>query len=101
MSDKIFKTYEEQISILVSRGINISTNEERDFALSILSREGYYNTINGYKKLFPSHLKDDADRMCHIMFIGLFTKVIDYGIKNRLIAPPSEDYVCDVLIEYR
>ncbi len=57
--------------------------------------------INGYKKLFPSHLKDDADRMCHIMFIGLFTKVIDYGIKNRLIAPPSEDYVCDVLIEYR
>lgn len=52
MSDKIFKTYEEQISILVSRGINISTNEERDFALSILSREGYYNTINGYKKPF-------------------------------------------------
>ena len=37
---------------MVSRGINISTNEERDFALSILSREGYYNTINGYKKPF-------------------------------------------------
>lgn len=52
MSDKVFKTYEEQISILVSRGINISTDEERDFAFSILSREGYYNIINGYKKPF-------------------------------------------------
>ena len=26
--------------------------------------------ISGYKKLFPKHLKDDADRMCHDMFMG-------------------------------
>ena len=46
---KEFKTYQEQIEILKSRGIVIS-NEE--FALEKLQEDNYYNIINGYKDLF-------------------------------------------------
>lgn len=54
MSEKDFKTYDEQINILVSRGIQIVTPEDKSFAKKTLQREGYYNLINGYKKLFLS-----------------------------------------------
>ena len=46
---KEFKTYQEQIEILKSRGIVIN-NEE--FALEKLQEDNYYNIINGYKDLF-------------------------------------------------
>lgn len=46
---KEFKTYQEQIEILKSRGIVIN-NEE--FALEKLQEDNYYNIINGYKALF-------------------------------------------------
>lgn len=45
---KGFKTFEEQIDILKSRGLIIPDKEQ---TISILSRENYYNIINGYK--FP------------------------------------------------
>lgn len=46
---KEFKTYQEQIEILKSRGIVISKEE---FALEKLQEDNYYNIINGYKDLF-------------------------------------------------
>ena len=46
---KEFKTYQEQIELLKSRGIVIN-NEE--FALEKLQEDNYYNIINGYKDLF-------------------------------------------------
>ncbi len=52
MPEKDFKTYDEQLNILVSRGINISDPESKSFAKKVLQREGYYNLINGYNKLF-------------------------------------------------
>ena len=47
--EKNFKTIEEQIEILKSRGIFI--NDERK-AKELLTENNYYNLINGYKDLF-------------------------------------------------
>lgn len=45
--DKPFKTIDEQIKILESRGMKVDES-----ARDILLREGYYSVINGYKDLF-------------------------------------------------
>lgn len=50
--DKIFKTHDELIALLISRNIDISTPEHKSFAKKALQHEGYYNLINGYSKLF-------------------------------------------------
>ncbi len=47
--DKPFKTYDEQIKILLSRNINIP---DYDFARMVLSSLSYYTIINGYKDTF-------------------------------------------------
>lgn len=49
--DKPFKTYDEQIRILLSRNINIP---DYDFARMVLSSLSYYTIINGYKDTFLS-----------------------------------------------
>lgn len=46
---KDFKTFDEQVSILETRGMVITNREE---VMTILARENYYNVINGYKDLF-------------------------------------------------
>ena len=52
MPEKEFKSYEELISLLISRGVDISTSDHKSFAKKALQHEGYYNLINGYSKLF-------------------------------------------------
>lgn len=59
MSDKVFKTHDELIALLASRGVDISTGEAKRFAKTRLQHEGYYNLINGYKKLFLKDSKKD------------------------------------------
>lgn len=50
--EKPFKTYDEQIQLLISRGIEISNLQQKSNAKKLLQHEGYYNLINGYSKLF-------------------------------------------------
>lgn len=45
--DKPFKTIDEQVAILESRGMRTDAKTP-----SILRREGYYSVVNGYKALF-------------------------------------------------
>lgn len=52
MADKVFKTYDEQLNILKSRGIVMETSRQCKIAKNIIQREGYYKLINGYKGLF-------------------------------------------------
>lgn len=60
MADKVFKTHDELIALLISRGIDISTPEHKSFAKKALQHKGYYNLINGYSKLFIlSTIPDD------------------------------------------
>lgn len=51
MSDKLFTTYDEQIELLVNRGVNIS-KDDKSFAYEVLKKVGYYSLINGYKEPF-------------------------------------------------
>lgn len=52
MTDKIFKTHDEQISLLESRGICFPSRSDKSNLKKALQRIGYYNLINGYNKLF-------------------------------------------------
>ncbi len=52
MGDKVFKTYDEQISILESRGMDLLDKNERQNAKKLIQRIGYYKLINGYKTPF-------------------------------------------------
>ena len=60
--DKPFKTHEELIELLKNRGIDISTQDDEIYAKNILSKEGYYNIINGYNNEFsPDGLLSRAE----------------------------------------
>lgn len=52
MTDKTFKTYDEQLDILEKRGIDFSKRRERKKCKNIIQRIGYYKLINGYKAPF-------------------------------------------------
>lgn len=49
MEEKVFRTTEEQISIL--KGRNLIINDDAS-AIDVLQRENYYNLVNGYKDVF-------------------------------------------------
>lgn len=46
---KEFKTYDEQIELLKTRGLKI---DDESFAIQKLEEDNYYNIINGYRDLF-------------------------------------------------
>lgn len=46
---KVFKTLEEQVNILIDRGLVI---DDHDSTMEVLEFENYYNLINGYSDLF-------------------------------------------------
>lgn len=52
MEEKVFKTLDELVNILKTRGMDIPDASERDYAKRVLEKHGYYNLINGYNKLF-------------------------------------------------
>jgi len=55
--------------------------------------------ITGYKKLFPKHLGDDADRACHAMACFLYDAVVLYAQRIGRIKPPAEGSTCEVLMQ--
>lgn len=55
--------------------------------------------ISGYKKLFPKHLKEDAERSCYNMFEDFCSVIIEYAQRTGKIKMPSQECYCDVLIE--
>lgn len=57
--------------------------------------------VSGYKKLFPKHLSDDADRRCCGVFEAMYTFFTEHAQKSGEIEPPSENCYCDVLIQFR
>lgn len=65
--------------------------------------EDYFRLVKkfvaGYKKLFPKHLNDDADRSCHAMACFLFSTVVDYAQRIGRIEPPTEGSTCEVLMK--
>lgn len=57
--------------------------------------------VSGYKKLFPAHLGDDADRMCRGIFVALYTVIIEYAQRTGVIDRPTEGSYCDVMVQFK
>lgn len=60
-----------------------------------------YGFVEGYKKLFPKHLQDDADRMCQGMFVGMFAVIVEYAQRTGKIEMPSKNCYCDVIQQFK
>ena len=56
--------------------------------------------VRGYKRLFPKHLSDDADRMCNNMFMGMYSVIVEYAQRTGKGPMPSENCFCDVMIQH-
>lgn len=106
MPDKPFKTYDELIDILNKRGLSISTPEEKKYAETVLSQEGYYNLVNGYSKLFlenSSNSYKDGVTLHEIYAVYQFDRIlrdiffryilrIETHVKNLIAHSFSEQY---------
>lgn len=57
--------------------------------------------IAEYKKLFPKHLEDDAQRMCHSMVFNFFEVISDICVKQGVLAKADVEWVCDVLVQFK
>ena len=60
-----------------------------------------YGFVKGYKKLFPKHLQDDADRMCQGMFVGMYSVIVEYAQRTGKIEMPSENCYCDIMQQFK
>lgn len=52
MPDKMYKTHNQQLAILRSRGMTIAKGSQGSKVKKVLERENYYSVINGYKEPF-------------------------------------------------
>lgn len=59
------------------------------------------NFVKGYKRLFPKHLEDDADRMCQNMFFGMYLVIVNYAQRTEKIKKPSSEFCCDVIQQFK
>ena len=81
MEEKVFKSLDDLVDLLISRGVSISDVSERDYAKRVLSKTGYYNLINGYNKLFlepgsnGTHYRDGTT-MYEINLLYQFDRVL-------------------------
>lgn len=57
--DKVFRTHNQQLKILRSRGLTIKNGSK---AKRVLEKENYYNLINGYKDLFINTTYTDSEK---------------------------------------
>lgn len=76
--DKPFKTYDEQIEILISRKLVITDKEFAKYALKTFT---YYDLINGYKEIFTDG--DDFIPDISIEYLYLFAQ-FDKSLQNIL-----------------
>ena len=56
---------------------------------------------DGYRKLFPAHLADDAQRMCSNMFPALSKTIIRRGQETGRLSEGNPDRYCDVMVQWR
>ncbi len=80
--NKPFKTYDEQIRLLISRNVEI---DDYDFAKNALSSFSYYTLINGYKNTFLSEPGTD-NFIPGTNFNDLYTlHIIDSNLNNIIL----------------
>lgn len=80
-----FKTFDDQIKILKSRGLTIDND---DIVKNILSRENYYNIINGYKHPFLDHSSSMEKYIQNCNFNELYSLYnFDRSIRSIIFKP--------------
>lgn len=83
MSEKTFKSVEEQIEILSRRGLNF---KEKEYATKILYKISYYDLINGYKDIFlkkKAHVEDDDEYKPGTYFEDIYSLYLfDESLRN-------------------
>ncbi len=60
-----------------------------------------YDFVSDYKKLFPKHLNDDADRMCQRTYVDMFAVVVYYAQKTEKVAIPTKGCSIDVMVQFK
>lgn len=116
MAEKKFKTYDEMIDLLRSRNMDIPDGTPARKAKILLQREGYYNIVNGYKRLFlvssnPEEYKDGTtldelfalyafDRSIRDIFLRA-TLHIETNVKNLISYTFSSQYGHDNYLLYK
>lgn len=98
MVEKVFKSYDEQLEILCSRGLGID-----DYSKNILKKENYYNVINGYKDLFlesilPIEKYKNGTKLSEIYGLYEFDRELRFIFLKRLLI--IENYLKS-LISYK
>lgn len=58
--------------------------------------------VEGYKNLFPAHLENEVTRACNYMFLTLYATIVcDVAKEKELLKIPSDNSICDVLIQFK
>lgn len=60
----------------------------------------FHRFAEGYRRLIPAHLSDDAKRLTYGFFDGLAEILFKYGEESGQIAPPETPY-CEILIQHK
>lgn len=116
MVEKTFKTYDEMIGLLRSRNMSIPDGTAKRKAKILLQREGYYNIVNGYKRLFLNSLEPEEykegttidelfalyafDRSIREIFLRAILH-IETNVKNLISYTISEHYGHDNYLLYK
>lgn len=90
MGNKPFKTYDEQINILKSRGLIFDSETD---AKIFLEANSYYNVINGYKEAFiikPEERYMPDTKFEYIKALYLFDKKLRHSILSILLEIETE-----------
>jgi hypothetical protein len=57
---------------------------------------------DGYIKLFPKHLKDDAEQAMYFFFIGgFYANMVMIAQDRNLLDKPSQNNCCDVIVQFK
>lgn len=57
--------------------------------------------LENYKKLFPAHVSSDVKRLCHDLFLGFYDTISAYCIEKGILDTPEQNWICDVLIQWK
>ena len=115
--DKVFKDYNEQVNLLINRGLSANNDNEKANIRRCLQRVGYYKLINGYKQLFldknsnGDHFKSgttvaqinavyDFDKQLRSILLDNIL-IVETNIKNLISHVFSEKYGHDNYLLYK
>ncbi len=52
-------------------------------------------------KLYPKHLAEDAQRDCQGFFFGFYEAIEEYCVRTGRLSAPKDDWVCDVMVQWK